>query len=212
MVNSALGEEEIKEIKEEFSQNDDEKIKLGIPLNLHCRHPLLDKNLPIYIANFVLDNYGEGAIFGCPAHDERDFEFAKKYSLPIKTVVKPKDVKGDFLVKDEAYIGDGILVNSSFLNGLKTPDDAISKAIEEIQIRKAGKKKINFRLKDWGISRQRYWGCPIPIAYDERGNFIPVPKEQLPVKLPENINLKTKGNPLDHQDDWKKITNKWKKI
>ena len=172
-----------------------------------------DKNMkvPVYFANFVLMDYGFGAVFGCPAHDQRDFEFAKKYSLPIKTVVKPKDVKDDFLVKDEAYIGDGILVNSSFLDGLKTPDDAISKAIEEIQIRKAGKKKINFRLKDWGISRQRYWGCPIPIAYDERGNFVPVPKEQLPVKLPENINLKTKGNPLDHQDDWKKITINGKK-
>ena len=186
--------------------------KIGFKTDLIAINPF-DKNMkvPVYFANFVLMDYGFGAVFGCPAHDQRDFEFAKKYSLPIKTVVKPKDVKGDFLVKDEAYIGDGILVNSSFLNGLKTPDDAISKAIEEIQIRKAGKKKINFRLKDWGISRQRYWGCPIPIAYDERGNFIPVPKEQLPVKLPENINLKTKGNPLDHQDDWKKITINGKK-
>ena len=186
--------------------------KIGFKTELIAINPF-DKNMkvPVYFANFVLMDYGFGAVFGCPAHDQRDFEFAKKYSLPIKTVVKPKDIKDDFLVKDEAYIGDGILVNSSFLDGLKTPDDAISKAIEEIESRKAGKKKINFRLKDWGISRQRYWGCPIPIAYDEKGNFVPVPKEQLPIKLPEKINLKTKGNPLDHQNEWKKITINGKK-
>ena len=102
------------------------------------------------------------------------------------------------------------MINSSFLDGLKTPDDAISKAIETIEKKNTGKKKINFRLKDWGISRQRYWGCPIPIAYDDKGNYITVPEEQLPIKLPENINLKTKGNPLDHQHDWKKIKIKGK--
>ena len=186
--------------------------KTGFRTNLIAINPF-DKNMkvPVYFANFVLMDYGFGAVFGCPAHDQRDFEFAKKYSLPIKTVVKPKDMNDDFLVKDEAYIDDGILVNSSFLDGLKTPGDAIPKAIEEIESRKAGKRKINFRLKDWGISRQRYWGCPIPIAYDETGNFVPVPKEQLPIKLPENINLKTKGNPLDHQNEWKKITINGKK-
>ena len=186
--------------------------KIGFKTNLFAVNPF-DKNIkvPVYFANFVLMDYGFGAVFGCPAHDQRDFEFAKKYNLPIKTVVKPKDTKDNFEVKDEAYIGDGVMINSSFLNGLDTPKDAISKAIEEIENKKSGKKKINFRLKDWGISRQRYWGCPIPIAYDDDGNHITVPENQLPIKLPENINLKTTGNPLDHQEDWRKITIKGKK-
>ena len=156
-------------------------------------------------------DYGFGAVFGCPAHDQRDFEFAKKYNLPIKTVVKPKNVNGDFGVEDEAYVGDGIMINSSFLDGLNTPNEAISKAIAKIEEIKSGKKKINFRLKDWGISRQRYWGCPIPIAYDDQGNYETVPEDQLPIKLPENINLKTRGNPLDHQAEWREITIRGKK-
>ena len=106
--------------------------------------------------------------------------------------MKPNDFKGNFSVDEEAFVGDGVLINSSFLNGLKTPDEAISKAIVEIEQRNAGKKKVTFRLKDWGISRQRYWGCPIPIAYDEKGDLVPVPREQLPIKLPEKINLKTR--------------------
>ena len=180
--------------------------KIGFKTNLLAVNPFDKKDkVPVYFANFVLMDYGFGAVFGCPAHDQRDFEFAKKYNLPIKTVVKPKDFKGQFEVKDEAYVGDGLMINSSFLNDLITPNDAISKAIEEVEKRKCGKKKINFRLKDWGISRQRYWGCPIPIAYDENGNYVTVPKDQLPIKLPENINLKTKGNPLDHQELWRKI-------
>ncbi len=186
--------------------------KIGFKTNLIAINPF-DENskVPVYFANFVLMDYGFGAVFGCPAHDQRDFEFAKKYNLPIKTVVKPKDFEGDFNVKEEAYIEDGVMINSSFLNKLKTPSEAISKAIEEIENRKTGKKKINFRLKDWGISRQRYWGCPIPIAYDDDGNYVTVPKEQLPIKLPENINLNTKGNPLDHQENWQKITINGKK-
>ena len=180
--------------------------KIGFKTDLIAVNPFDEKSkVPVYFANFVLMDYGFGAVFGCPAHDQRDFEFAKKYELPIKTVVKPKEFKGDYQVKDEAYVGDGIMINSSFLNELITPNAAISKAIEEIEKRKAGKKKINFRLKDWGISRQRYWGCPIPIAYDDNGDYITVPKNQLPIKLPENINLKAKGNPLDHQEEWRKI-------
>ncbi len=181
--------------------------KIGFKTNMIAVNPF-DKNMkvPVYFANFVLMDYGFGAVFGCPAHDQRDFDFAKKYNLPIKTVVKPNDFKGDYKVDDEAFVGDGVLINSSFLNGLKTPKEAISKAVEEIEQRNAGKKKVTFRLKDWGISRQRYWGCPIPIAYDEKGNFVTVPKEQLPIKLPENIVLKTKGNPLDHQVEWRKIS------
>ena len=180
--------------------------KIGFKTDLIAVNPFDEKSkVPVFFANFVLMDYGFGAVFGCPAHDQRDFEFAKKYELPIKTVVKPKEFKGDYQVKDEAYVGDGIMINSSFLNELITPNAAISKAIEEIEKRKAGKKKINFRLKDWGISRQRYWGCPIPIAYDDNGDYITVPKNQLPIKLPENINLKAKGNPLDHQEEWRKI-------
>ena len=181
--------------------------KIGFKTNMIAVNPF-DKNMkvPVYFANFVLMDYGFGAVFGCPAHDQRDFDFAKKYHLPIKTVVKPIDFKGDYKVDDEAFVGDGVLINSSFLNGLKTPKEAISKAIEEIEQRNAGKKKVTFRLKDWGISRQRYWGCPIPIAYDEKGNFVTVPKEKLPIKLPENIVLKTKGNPLNHQVEWRKIS------
>ena len=180
--------------------------KIGFKTDLIAINPFDEKTeVPVYFANFVLMDYGFGAVFGCPAHDQRDFEFAKKYDLPIKTVVKPKDFEGKFEVKDEAYVNDGIMINSSFLNELSTPNDAISKAIQEIENRKVGKKKINFRLKDWGISRQRYWGCPIPIAYDDNGDYITVPKNQLPIKLPENINLKAKGNPLDHQEEWRKI-------
>ncbi len=181
--------------------------KIGFKTNLIAVNPF-DKNMkvPVYFANFVLMDYGFGAVFGCPAHDQRDFDFAKKYNLPIKTVVKPNDFKGNYSVNEEAFVGDGVLINSSFLNGLKTPDEAISKAIEEIEQRNAGKKKVTFRLKDWGISRQRYWGCPIPIAYDEKGDLVPVPKEQLPIKLPEKIDLKTKGNPLDQQKEWRKIS------
>ena len=185
--------------------------KIGFKTKLQAINPF-DKNIkvPVYFANFVLMDYGFGAVFGCPGHDQRDFDFAKKYNLKIKTVVKPLKETDNFEVKEEAYVGDGLIINSSFLNGLKTPGDAISKAIEEIEKEKLGKRQINFRLKDWGISRQRYWGCPIPIAYDEKGNITEVPKEQLPIRLPENINLNTKGNPLDHQTDWKKISIKGK--
>jgi len=185
--------------------------KIGFKTKLEAINPF-DRNIkvPVYFANFVLMDYGFGAVFGCPAHDQRDFEFAKKYNLKIKTVVKPLKETDDFEVKEEAYVGDGLIINSSFLNGLKTPSEAIPKAIEKIEREQLGKKQINFRLKDWGISRQRYWGCPIPIAYDEKGNIIEVPKEQLPIKLPEDINLNTKGNPLDHQTDWKKISIKGK--
>tara|TARA_B100001027_G_scaffold216396_1_gene192616 strand:+ start:432 stop:2969 length:2538 start_codon:yes stop_codon:yes gene_type:complete len=180
--------------------------KIGFKTNLQALNPM-DPNIkvPVYFANFVLMDYGFGAVFGCPAHDQRDFEFAKKYKLKIKTVVRPKDKTNDFKVKDEAFIDDGLMINSSFLNGLKTPGEAIDKSIEYLTKNKVGKKKINFRLKDWGISRQRYWGCPIPIAYDKDGNIVKVPKKMLPIKLPEKINLNTKGNPLDHQKNWKEI-------
>ena len=180
--------------------------KIGFKTNLQACNPIDPKiKVPVFFANFVLMDYGFGAVFGCPAHDQRDFEFAKKYKLDIKTVVRPKDKNSDFQVDDEAFIEDGVMINSSFLNGLQTPGEAIEKSIEYLTKNNLGNKKINFRLKDWGISRQRYWGCPIPIAYNEKGKIVKVPKEMLPIKLPENINLKTRGNPLDHQKKWKEI-------
>ena len=186
--------------------------KIGFKTNLKALNPLDPKmKVPVYFANFVLMDYGFGAVFGCPAHDQRDFEFAKKYKLNIKTVVRPKDKGEDFQVKDEAFIEDGFMINSSFLNGLKTPEEAIKKSINYLTEKKLGNKKINFRLKDWGISRQRYWGCPIPIAYDKNGNVFKVPRNMLPIKLPEKINLNTKGNPLDHQKNWKEIKIEGKK-
>ena len=185
--------------------------KIGFKTNLLALNPLDPKmKVPVYFANFVLMDYGFGAVFGCPAHDQRDFDFANKYKLNIRTVVRPKDQKDDFQVKNEAYVEDGLMINSSFLNGLKTPGEAIEKSIDFLTKKKLGKKKINFRLKDWGISRQRYWGCPIPIAYDKSGNIIKIPKEMLPIELPEKINLNTKGNPLDHQNKWKNIKIKGK--
>ena len=180
--------------------------KIGYKTNLFAINPLDNsQKVPVYFANFVLMDYGFGAVFGCPAHDQRDLDFAIKYKLPVKAVVKPINEDDNFKVGKEAYLDSGIIFNSDILNGFKAPDESIIKTIEILEKRKIGKKKINFRLKDWGISRQRYWGCPIPIAYDSDNNVVKIPKEQLPVKLPENINLNCKGNPLDHQKDWKKI-------
>ena len=187
--------------------------KIGFKTNLMATNPLNPKHkVPVYFANFVLMDYGFGAVFGCPAHDQRDFDFAKKYNLEIKTVVKPFNEKENFEVKDEAYPGPGILINSDFLNGLKAPDNSVIETIKILEDKKLGKKQINYRLKDWGVSRQRYWGCPIPVAYDENGDVHPIPKSMLPVKLPENIDLKVKGNPLDNQKNWKEITIDGKKM
>ncbi len=181
--------------------------KIGFKTNLKAINPLNPKQtVPVYFANFVLMDYGFGAVFGCPAHDQRDFDFAKKYNLDIKTVVRPNDQDENFKVDQEAYPGPGILINSDFLNGLEAPENSIVETIKILEKKKLGKKQINFRLKDWGVSRQRYWGCPIPIAYDENNNAHPIPKTNLPVELPENIDINVKGNPLDNQKDWKKIT------
>ena len=181
--------------------------KIGFKTKLLAINPL-DKNnkVPVYFANFVLMDYGFGAVFGCPAHDQRDLDFALKYNLEIKTVVKPISEDDNFKVTNEAYIGPGLIFNSNELNGLKAPEESILKTIEILENKKKGKKKINFRLKDWGISRQRYWGCPIPIAYDENNSIVKIPDDQLPVKLPENIDLNTNGNPLEHQDAWRNVT------
>ena len=177
--------------------------KLGFKTDLVAINPL-DKNMkvPVYFANFVLMDYGLGAVFGCPAHDQRDLDFAKKYNLEITPVVKPEKDK-EFEIKNEAYTGEGFLYNSKFLDGLKVPDESIIKTIEFLEKNNLGKKKTNYRLKDWGISRQRYWGCPIPIAYAENGQPIKIPKNMLPIELPEIEDLSNTGNPLDFEDEWK---------
>ena len=180
--------------------------KIGFKTELLAINPLDNKNkVPVYFANFVLMDYGFGAVFGCPAHDQRDFDFAKKYNLEIKTVVRPKNEDANYQVENEAYTGPGKIINSKFLNDLDVPEKSISETIKIIEEKKLGKKKTNYRLKDWGISRQRYWGCPIPIAYDEKNNVVKIPEKNLPVRLPENINLNTNGNPLDSHDEWKKV-------
>ena len=157
-------------------------------------------------------DYGFGAVFGCPAHDQRDFDFAKKYDLEIKTVVRPAEEKNDYKVTTEAYAGPGVLINSEFLDGLEAPTNSVVETIKLIEKKNIGKKKINFRLKDWGVSRQRYWGCPIPVAYDSEGQVHKIPKSMLPVKLPKNIDLNAKGNPLNSQKEWKQITINGKKL
>ena len=188
--------------EESIAQGD----KIGFKTNLLAENPLNPGQMvPVYFANFVLMDYGFGAVFGCPAHDQRDLDFALKYKIPFKTVVKPLDKDKKFIVKTEAYTGPGEIFNSNFLDGLKVPDESIIKTIEILESKKIGKKKINFRLKDWGVSRQRYWGCPIPVAYDEDGKVHLIPEKNLPVKLPDKIDLSSKGNPLDKKDDWKKV-------
>ena len=178
--------------------------KIGFDTGLFVLHPFDKKmKLPIYIANFVLMDYGTGAIFGCPAHDQRDLDFATKYKLKVLPVVRPKEfASGKFVVKNKAYTESGILFNSDFLNGL-TVDEAINKVIDKIEKKKLGGKKITFRLKDWGVSRQRYWGCPIPIIYNSEGKAFPVEKRDLPVMLPDDVDLNAKGNPLEKHPTWK---------
>jgi len=182
--------------------------KLGFNTKLFAEHPFLkDKKIPIYVANFVLMDYGNGAIFGCPAHDQRDFDFAKKYKLPIIRVVSDKNNSNDGETMQEAYVGNGTMVNSEFLNDLAV-DEAKKKVISKIEEKKIGKKQTLFRLKDWGISRQRYWGCPIPMIYLEDGSVVPVDKSELPIKLPYDADLKSSGNPLDNHPNWKKTIHK----
>ena len=182
--------------------------KIGYNTGLLAEHPFIpDKKIPIFVANFVLMDYGTGAIFGCPAHDQRDLDFAKKYSLEIIEVIIPEqnsDFKKD---NSHAYSGEGVLKNSSFLDGL-TIVEAKKAIINKIEKEKIGKKKTSFRLKDWGISRQRFWGCPIPMIYLDDGSIVPVEKSELPIKLPEDADLTTGGNPLDNHPSWKNTIHK----
>ena len=177
--------------------------KLGFDTGLTVDHPFIkNKTLPIYFANFVLMDYGKGAIFGCPAHDQRDFDFAKKYNLEIISVISSENVN-----QTEPYFGDGKMINSDFLNGLDIKN-AKEKIIATLEKKKIGRRKIQFRLKDWGISRQRYWGCPIPMIYLEDGSVVPVDKSELPIELPKDIDLNANGNPLEIHPTWKKTVHK----
>ena len=187
------------------SEADMEKAeKKGVNTGLVIKHPFVaDLDLPLYIANFVLMDYGTGAIFGCPAHDQRDLDFARKYSLRVMPVVCPKDADPDTLeIGTEAFVGDGSLINSDFLNGLDVVS-AISKVIEELVRIGRGERTVNYRLRDWGVSRQRYWGCPIPVVHCNNCGVVGVPVNQLPVTLPEDVDLDTASNPLDAHPTWK---------
>ena len=183
--------------------------KNGYDTGLFVNHPFLSgKKIPVFVANFVLMDYGTGAIFGCPAHDQRDLDFAKKYNLEIVEVVAENKTKPkNFNKINEAYTADGRLINSDFLNDLNV-EEAKIKIIEIIEEKNLGQKKISFRLKDWGISRQRYWGCPIPMIYLEDGSVVPVEKDELPIRLPEDVDLKKGGNPLANHLTWKKTIHK----
>ncbi len=175
------------------------------------KHPLDPSwELPVYVANFVLMEYGTGAIFGCPAGDQRDLDFARKYDLPVVPVVMPKD--GDaasFAIGDTAFTDDGVMINSRFLDGLSTTEafEEVANRLSSQQLDGApqGERKVNFRLRDWGISRQRYWGCPIPVIHCDDCGVVPVPKKDLPVKLPDDVSFDKPGNPLDRHATWRHV-------
>ncbi len=178
--------------------------KIGYKTSFEAEHPFIkNKKIPVYVANFVLMEYGTGAIFGCPGHDQRDLDFANKYNLAVIPVILPKDkTQKEFKVSDEAYVGDGQIINSDFLNGLKIEEGKIE-VIRRLEKMEQGRGQTIFRLRDWGISRQRYWGCPIPILYREDGKILTVPDSELPIKLPEDIDLSKPGNPLENHPTWK---------
>ena len=180
--------------------------KLGFDTGLTVAHPFEEgRTLPVWVANFVLMGYGTGAIFGCPAHDQRDIDFARKYHLSVTPVVLPPDANADdFDVKNEAYTGPGAIFNSGFLNGLSI-DAAKAAATKKIEDMNLGHGTVNYRLRDWGVSRQRYWGCPIPIIKCDTCGEVPVPEADLPVKLPEDVSFDKPGNPLDHHATWKHV-------
>jgi leucyl-tRNA synthetase len=180
--------------------------KKGIDTGFRVKHPFTGQEYPVWIANFVLMEYGTGAIFGCPAHDQRDLDFARKYDLSVVPVVLPKGADAaTFTVGTEAFTDDGTAFNSGFLDGL---DVAAAKrgAIEALEKQGAGTGVVNWRLRDWGVSRQRYWGCPIPFIHCDDCGVVPVPDDQLPVRLPEDVDFSKPGNPLDHHPSWKRVS------
>ncbi|OGN41940.1 MAG: leucine--tRNA ligase [Caulobacterales bacterium RIFCSPHIGHO2_01_FULL_70_19] len=176
--------------------------KIGFDTGLKVRHPFTGAEVPVWIANFILSEYGTGAIFGCPAHDQRDFEFARKYGLPILPVVRPDGAGDDFSVGEEAYTGPGTIFRSDFLDGLDI-EAAKAEAIRRIEAAGQGKGATIYRLRDWGVSRQRYWGCPIPIIHCPSCGAVPA--DQLPVELPKDVTFDTPGNPLDRHPTWKHV-------
>jgi len=179
--------------------------KKGFDTGFEAIHPFDSEwRLPVYIANFVVMDYGTGALFGVPGHDERDFEFAKRYQLPIKRVVAESLDVASEPIGTEAETGPGIAVNSEFLDGL-TSDEAEAEVIRRAEAAGWGEGTIQYRLRDWGVSRQRYWGTPIPIIHCEACGAVPVPRDQLPVELPEDVDFKTPGNPLDRHPEWKNV-------
>ncbi|MCY1706765.1 leucine--tRNA ligase [Pannonibacter sp. SL95] len=183
--------------------------KKGMDTGLRVKHPLdASIELPVYVANFILMDYGTGAIFACPAHDQRDLDFARKYGLPVKPVVLPKDADpAAFTVADVAYTDDGTIFNSGFLDGLSIADakETVARKLEAVIIDGAAQatRQVNYRLRDWGISRQRYWGCPIPVIHCDDCGVVPEKDENLPVKLPDDINFEKPGNPLDRHATWR---------
>lgn len=179
--------------------------KKGFNTGLSVEHPLDPSwHLPVYVANFVLMDYGTGAIFGCPAHDQRDLDFARKYDLPVTRVVSDGDVTDSHFSGDVAYTGPGTIVNSHWLNGLSV-EQAIADVIAKAESEGWGKGQTQYRLRDWGVSRQRYWGTPIPIIHCESCGAVAVPETQLPVKLPEDVTFDIPGNPLDRHPTWSKV-------
>jgi len=180
--------------------------KRGYDTGLRVRHPFLENaTFPVWIANFVLMEYGTGAIFGCPGHDQRDLDFARKYGLNVVPVVLPPgEDAASFSIGDEAYVGPGSIINSDFMNGLDVDaaKQAVIAALERLGV---GHGEVNWRLRDWGVSRQRYWGCPIPVIHCDSCGVVPVPDDQLPVKLPDDVTFDRPGNPLDHHPIWKHV-------
>ena len=180
--------------------------KQGYDTGLRCRHPLgVTDDLPVYVANFVLMEYGTGAIFGCPGHDQRDLDFARKYGCPVTPVVLPAGADpATFEIADEAYVGDGTIFNSGLLDGLAVPD-AKARIIDHLEAEGLGERRVTWRLRDWGVSRQRYWGCPIPVIHCESCGIVPVPADQLPVRLPEDVDFDQPGNPLDRHEAFTRV-------
>jgi leucyl-tRNA synthetase len=185
--------------------------KRGYDTGLRVRHPFMpERLLPVYVANFILMGYGAGAIFGCPAHDQRDLDFARKYGLPVVPVVLPEHERpATFYIQDEAYLGDGRIINSGFLDGLTVPQakEAVAAALEKRELAGGPQatREVQYRLRDWGISRQRYWGCPIPMIHCPACGIVPVKREDLPVTLPEDVDFDRPGNPLDRHPTWRHV-------